>query len=84
MRNRKRTPEQIIRKLAEGEKLLGEGRSIDEVSRHLDIPESNLTSVAEPVRCADNATRLSALALDPQQVRRRRGLAARSSGRRTR
>ena len=30
----------IIRKLAEGEKLLGEGKSIDEVSRHLEITES--------------------------------------------
>ncbi len=39
---RKHTPEQIIRKLAEGEKLLGEGKSIEEVShpRHLEITES--------------------------------------------
>jgi hypothetical protein len=28
MKKRQHTPEQIIRKLAEGEKLLGEGRSI--------------------------------------------------------
>ena len=28
MKNRKHTPEQIIRKLAEGEKLLGEGQSL--------------------------------------------------------
>jgi transposase-like protein len=40
MKNRKRTPEQIIRELAEGEKLLGEGQNIEEVSRHLEITES--------------------------------------------
>jgi transposase-like protein len=40
MKNRKHTPEQIIRKLAEGEKLLAEGQSIEEVSRHLEITES--------------------------------------------
>jgi hypothetical protein len=32
MKKRQHTPEQIIRKLAEGEKLLGEGRSIGEVA----------------------------------------------------
>ncbi|MDA8281424.1 MAG: transposase [Actinomycetota bacterium] len=33
-------PEQIIRKLAEGDKLLGEKKSIEEVARHLQITES--------------------------------------------
>ena len=40
MKGRRHTPEQIIRKLAEGEKFLGEGKSIDEVARHLEITES--------------------------------------------
>jgi len=40
MKRRKHTPEQIIRKLAEGEKLLGDGQSVEEVSRHLEITES--------------------------------------------
>ena len=40
MKQRHRTPEQVIRKLAEGEKLLGEGKGIDEVARHLEITES--------------------------------------------
>src|SRR5476649_1873629 len=40
MKQRHHTPEQIIRKLAEGEKLLGEGKNIDEVARHLEITES--------------------------------------------
>ncbi len=40
MKKRRHTPEQIIRKLAEGEKLLGEGQSTEEVARHLEITES--------------------------------------------
>jgi len=37
MKRRRHTPEQIIEKLAEGEKLLGQGQSIEEVARHLEI-----------------------------------------------
>ena len=40
MKRRQHSAEQIIRKLAEGEKLLGEGKTIEEVSRHLEITES--------------------------------------------
>ena len=40
MKRRRHTPEQIIRKLAEGEKLLGQGQSIEEVARHLEVTES--------------------------------------------
>jgi transposase-like protein len=40
MKRRRHTPEQIIRKLAEGEKLLAEGKTIEEASRHLEITES--------------------------------------------
>jgi len=40
MKRRRHTPEQIVRKLAEGEKLLGEGKPVDEVVRHLEITES--------------------------------------------
>ena len=40
MKRRRHTPEQIIRLLAEGEKLLGQGQSIEEVARHLEITES--------------------------------------------
>lgn len=35
------TPEQIIRKLAEGNKLLAAGKPLDEVCRHLEIAESS-------------------------------------------
>jgi len=37
---RRHTPDQIIRKLAEGNKLLAGGAELDEVCRHLGIAES--------------------------------------------
>src|SRR5271169_3325460 len=39
MKQRRHSPEQVIRKLAEGDKLLAEGKSIEEVARHLEISE---------------------------------------------
>jgi putative transposase len=39
-KRRRHTPEQIIRKLAEGNKLLGSGQELDGVCRHLEIAES--------------------------------------------
>jgi transposase-like protein len=40
MKGRHHTPEQVIRKLAEGEKLLAQGTSLEEVCRHLEITDS--------------------------------------------
>jgi putative transposase len=40
MKNRRHTPEQIIRKLAEGDKLLNQGQIVEEVARHLEITEA--------------------------------------------
>jgi transposase-like protein len=40
MKRRRHTPEQVIRKLAEGDKLLGLGKDLGEVCRHLEITES--------------------------------------------
>jgi transposase-like protein len=39
-RRRRHTPDQIIRKLAEGNKLLAGGAELDAVCRHLEIAES--------------------------------------------
>jgi len=39
-KRRRHTPDQIIRKLAEGYKLLASGQQLDEVCRHLEIAES--------------------------------------------
>jgi hypothetical protein len=40
MKQRHHTPEQVIRKLAEGDKLLNQGQDLAEVCRHLEIAES--------------------------------------------
>ena len=40
MPRRRHTPDQIIRKLAEGQKLLAGGAELDAVCRHLQIAES--------------------------------------------
>jgi transposase-like protein len=40
MKRRRHTPDQVIRKLAEGDKLLGTGQSLEEVCRYLEITES--------------------------------------------
>ena len=37
MKRRHHSPEQIIRTLAEGDRLLNEGSSVEEVARHLEI-----------------------------------------------
>ncbi len=50
MKRRHHTPEQVIRKLAEGEMLLGEGKSIEEVVRHLEITDSTRTADATTTR----------------------------------
>ena len=39
-RRRRHTPEQIIRKLREGEKQLGQGMGVPEVCKHLEITEA--------------------------------------------
>ena len=39
-KRRRHTPDQIIRKLAEGNKLLASGQELNEVCRHLEIAES--------------------------------------------
>ena len=40
MARRRHTPEQIIRKLREADRLLGEGAEIADVARHLEVAEA--------------------------------------------
>jgi putative transposase len=40
MKRRRHTPEQVIRKLREADRLLGEGRTTAEVARHLEVSEN--------------------------------------------
>jgi transposase-like protein len=72
VKNRKHTPEQIIRKLAEGEKLLGEGKGIDEVSRHLEITEATWYRWRNQYggMKADDAKKLKELEKENQRLKR--------------
>jgi hypothetical protein len=40
MKRHRHTPEQVVRKLREGERLLNQGKDLTEVSRHLEISEA--------------------------------------------
>ena len=40
MKRRRNTPEQIIRKLREADRLLGEGRTVSEVAKALEVSEA--------------------------------------------
>jgi putative transposase len=40
MKGRRHTPEQMVRKLREADRLLGEGEDIAEVAKHLEISEA--------------------------------------------
>lgn len=40
MKRRRHTPEQVIRKLREAERMLGEGKAIAEVARALEVSEN--------------------------------------------
>jgi transposase-like protein len=40
MKRRRHTPEQVVRKLREADRMLGEGKTIPEVARHLEISEN--------------------------------------------
>jgi putative transposase len=41
MKRKRHTPEQIVRKLREGERMLNEGHDLVEVLRHLEVSESS-------------------------------------------
>jgi hypothetical protein len=41
MKRHRHTPEQLVRKLREGDRLLNEGRDLAEVLRHLEVSESS-------------------------------------------
>src|SRR5213079_2506923 len=40
MKRRRHTPEQVIRKLRESDRMLGEGKTIPEVAKSLDVSEN--------------------------------------------
>jgi putative transposase len=72
MKQRRHTPEQVIRKLAEGEKLLAEGKTIEEVSRHLEISEQTWHRWRNQYggMKADDAKRLKELEKENQRLKK--------------
>ena len=40
MKRRRHTPEQVVRKLREAERMLGEGKAIPEVAKELEVSEN--------------------------------------------
>ena len=72
MKRRRHSPEQVIRKLAEGEKLLGEGQELVEVCRHLEITESTWHRWKNQYggMKAEDAKRLKELERENQRLKR--------------
>ena len=72
MKRRRHTPEQVIRKLAEGDKLLAEGKSLEEVARHLEITESTWHRWRNQYggMKADDAKRLKELDKENQRLKK--------------
>ena len=72
MKRQRHRPEQVIRKLAEGDKLLNQGQSLDEVVRHLEITESTWHRWKNQYggMKADDAKRLKELEKENQRLKR--------------
>ena len=72
MRGAQETPEQAIRKLADGEKLLAQGKSIEELCRYLEITESTWQRWRKQYggMNADDAKELRELRLENQRLKK--------------
>src|ERR1039458_9089490 len=72
MKRRRHTPEQVIRKLAEGDKLLNQGQSLEEVARHLEITDSTWHRWKNQYggMKVDDAKRLKELEKENQRLKR--------------
>ena len=71
MKRRRHTPEQIIRKLREAERLLGEGKTIAEAAKELEISEQTFHRWRAQYggMKADDAKRLKELARENVQLK---------------
>jgi putative transposase len=72
MKRRRHTPEQIIRKLREADRLLAEGREVPEVAKHLEISEATYRRWRAKYGGlkADDAKRLKELAAENTRLKR--------------
>ncbi len=71
-KRRRHSPDQIIRKLAEGHRLLADGQGLDEVCRHLQVAESTWHRWLSQYggMKANDAKELQALRKENQQLKR--------------
>ncbi len=72
MKKRRHTPEQITRKLREADRLLAEGKTIEEVAKHLEISEQSFHRWRNQYggMKASDAKELKALRKENQQLKR--------------
>jgi putative transposase len=71
MKRRRHTPEQIIRKLREAERMLGEGKTIPEAAKELEISENTFHRWRAQYggMKADDAKRLKELERENRQLK---------------
>ncbi len=72
MKRRRHTPEQVIRKLREADRLLAEGKTTAEVARHLEVSENTYFRWRNQFggMKADDAKRLKELERENQRLKR--------------
>jgi putative transposase len=72
MKRRRHTPEQAVRKIREGERLLNEGQDFVEVLRHLEVSEAtfNRWRAVYGGMKADEAKRLKTLEAENQRLKK--------------
>ena len=72
MKRRRHTPEQVIRKLREADRMLAEGKTTGEVCRHLEVSEATYHRWQRQFggMKADDAKRLRELERENQRLKR--------------
>ena len=72
MKRRRHTPEQVVRKLREAERLLGEGKAIPEVAKELEVAENTFHRWRAQYggMKADDVKRLKQLERENSQLKR--------------
>jgi putative transposase len=72
MKRRRHTPEQVVRKLRQAERMLGEGKSIPEVAKELEVSENTFHRWRAEYggMKADDVKRLKELERENSQLKR--------------
>ena len=72
MKRRRHTPEQVVRKLREAERMLAEGKSIAEVAKELEVSENTFHRWRAQYggMKADEAKRLKSLEVENQRLKK--------------